>query len=187
MTDPSNTTGWTPTRTERTLLLLRHAKSAWGDPGLIDKERPLNAKGRKAARAMAPRIAEWRPDHIVCSNAQRTRETLAPIIPALAGEVHIELTDALYWAEQTTYLKHARTLPEPSRCALLIGHNPTLEDLLHDLISEADPILMHRIAAKYPTGTLAVIECPIERWQDLTVGNNKLIDIVRPADLPTEP
>ena len=36
----------------KTLTLLRHAKSGWDSPVARDFERPLNARGRKAARAM---------------------------------------------------------------------------------------------------------------------------------------
>lgn len=170
--------------TGRTLLLLRHAKSSWDDPDLTDKERPLNARGRKAAIAMAPLIAGWHPDHIVCSTAQRTRETLQPIIAALPGEVDIHLTDALYEAGEAAYWRCLRSLPDTAACALIIAHNPTLEDLTHNLLGQADPARLARIAAKFPTGTLVAMHCPIRRWSDLSPGANVLIDIVRPADLP---
>ena len=42
------------------ILLLRHAKSAWGQPGLDDHERPLNRRGERAAEAMAEHIVHQR-------------------------------------------------------------------------------------------------------------------------------
>ena len=65
----------------KTLLLLRHAKSAWSDPRLDDHDRPLNGRGERAAKAMADHIAREgpRPDLILCSTAMRTRQTLAPL------------------------------------------------------------------------------------------------------------
>ena len=62
---------------ERTLLLLRHAKSDYPD-GVGDHARPLAPRGvREAAlagdwlRANAPRV-----DAVLCSSATRTRQTL---------------------------------------------------------------------------------------------------------------
>lgn len=31
----------------KTLILVRHAKSDWGNPGLDDFDRPLNERGKK--------------------------------------------------------------------------------------------------------------------------------------------
>ena len=44
----------------KTLILLRHGKSDWKDDELVDHERPLAKRGRKAARAVGRflRLAE---------------------------------------------------------------------------------------------------------------------------------
>ena len=70
------------------LLLLRHAKSSWHDPALTDFERPLNRRGRAAARAIGDYLVrnDLLPDLVLCSAAQRTRETLAFIQDRLADE-----------------------------------------------------------------------------------------------------
>ena len=41
----------------KTLLILRHAKSAWGNPGLPDHERPLNKRGKRDAPRMGQLLA----------------------------------------------------------------------------------------------------------------------------------
>jgi phosphohistidine phosphatase len=66
----------------KNILLLRHAKSAWGDARLEDHERPLNGRGERAAQAMARHLAKKapRPDLILCSTAVRARQTLAPFL-----------------------------------------------------------------------------------------------------------
>src|SRR5262249_42176276 len=48
----------------KSLYLLRHAKSSWKDPGLDDHDRPLNKRGRQAAKLMATylRRSEITPD-----------------------------------------------------------------------------------------------------------------------------
>ena len=67
----------------RQLLLLRHAKSSWDDPGLSDHARPLNARGRRAAAAIAGAMRELRlsPDLVLVSSARRTLQTLEALTP----------------------------------------------------------------------------------------------------------
>jgi phosphohistidine phosphatase len=66
------------------LLLLRHAKSDWsGSCG--DHDRPLAPRGRKAAPRMGPfmRKKGYVPAAVLCSTAERTKETLELLLPAL--------------------------------------------------------------------------------------------------------
>ena len=67
----------------RQLLLLRHAKSAWDDPGLPDHSRPLNARGRAAAVAMRQTLLglALSPDVVLVSSARRTMQTLEALEP----------------------------------------------------------------------------------------------------------
>ncbi|MEM1306411.1 MAG: histidine phosphatase family protein, partial [Pseudomonadota bacterium] len=65
----------------KTLILLRHAKSSWSDPGLADIDRPLNKRGRAAAPRMGRWLAQagYTPDLVICSPSMRTRQTLSAI------------------------------------------------------------------------------------------------------------
>src|ERR1700754_2494184 len=108
------------------VLLLRHAKSAWGQPGLSDHERPLNRRGERAAEAMAEHIVHNapRPDLILCSTAVRTRQTLAPLVHRLATPAPpIALEQGLYLASETALMASLQTVPDGVRTVLLIGHN----------------------------------------------------------------
>ena len=60
------------------MLLLRHAKSSWDDPALADFDRPLAPRGEEAALRMGAYMAahDLLPDLILCSTAQRARQTL---------------------------------------------------------------------------------------------------------------
>ncbi|GAA3257975.1 hypothetical protein GCM10020258_18630 [Sphingomonas yabuuchiae] len=53
----------------KTLTLLRHAKSSWDDPVARDFDRPLNAKGRRAAAMIGRHLkAEgFAFDHVLAS------------------------------------------------------------------------------------------------------------------------
>lgn len=150
---------------------------------LNDIYRPLNGRGRRAADAMAPMVAAWQPQWIGCSTALRTRQTLSPIIEQMSNEAQVTLTPALYESNEAAYLRLIRAQPASVNRTLIIGHNPSLEDLCATLIGLADPQALDRIADKLPTGTLIALECPIARWSDLGPGSATLIDVNRPADM----
>ena len=147
------------------LYLLRHAKSSWDDPELADHERPLSARGRRAADAIGNYLREHgiEPELVLCSSAARTRETLERI--GLSGEVEREL----YGASASELLARVRELPPSLGSVLLIGHNPGMHDVA--LALTGGP-------GKYPTGALATIE--LAGW---TAGSGRMIDFVRPREL----
>ena len=73
----------------RRLLLLRHAKSSWDTPGLADLDRPLAPRGRRTAPLVAQLMAKrrWVPDLVLCSQAERVRETWQLMAPLLGEEI----------------------------------------------------------------------------------------------------
>jgi len=170
------------------LYLLRHAKSSWDDPDLDDFDRPLNKRGRKAAKAMALHLREVGivPDTVLCSPAKRTRETLKHLTSAL-GQAPVQFDRRIYEASYQTLLLCLADLPSEVNSVLMIGHNPGLERLALYLMSDQG----HgpgaaRLQDKYPTGSLAVLSAPAEGWGDLQVGSCRLDDFIRPADLDAE-
>ncbi len=167
----------------KTLLLLRHAKSSWDDPGMDDIDRPLNDRGERAARLMAPMVAAWHPQWIGCSMALRTRATLAPLLTTLEVPTQIEISAALYDSNEAAYLRLVRGLSNAIDRALVIGHNPVLEDLTQLLIGSANSIALERLSEKFATGTLVTLQCPINRWSDLAPHSCELVDVVRPRDI----
>jgi phosphohistidine phosphatase len=166
-----------------TLHLLRHAKSSWDDPGVADHDRPLAPRGIRAAATMAAhmRAAGIRPDLVVCSSSQRTRETLDLLGDALPASCDVQIEDWLYGAWADELLNRLRRLPTGARQVLLIGHNPGLQDLALQLASSGD--LLAEVAEKFPTGALATLEADTRGWPDLAPGCARLAGFVRPRDL----
>lgn len=170
----------------KVILLLRHAKSAWGQPGLDDHERPLNKRGERAAEAMAEHIVlnAPRPDLILCSTAARTRQTLAPLVHRLTSPAPpIALEKGLYLATEGELLVRLRAVAEEVRTVLLIGHNEGIGELANALAGDGDPATLARLHEKYPTGTLATLRLGKIPWQDLAPGHAELVAFVRPRDL----
>lgn len=171
----------------KTLLLLRHAKSSWDDPGLDDHERPLNERGQTAARQVGAFLTEqgYRPQLVLCSTARRTRETLALALPA--NHTDVRFTHDLYLAAPDQILSALRTLEDEAESVMIVAHSPGTEQLAL-LLSRCDGPREERasrdkIAEKFPTGALAVLELPSETWAAVEPGSGRLTAFVRPRDL----
>lgn len=174
----------------RRLLILRHAKSDWGEPGLSDHARPLNARGRAAAVAMGGfmRLHGLLPDLVLLSSSRRTRQTLEGLDLPAAGLGEVPL-DALYLAEPDTILAVLREAPAAAAMILLIGHNPGLHELAmalagdHSLSSDRHISPVSALAEGFPTATLAEFEIDAP-WAGLARRGGRLIRLTHPRDLP---
>lgn len=168
-----------------TLLVLRHAKSSWAEPGMDDHERPLDARGARDAPRMALHLAHAapRPARVLCSTAVRARQTLDAVLAALpAPPPPVVLEPELYLAPAARLLARVRRLPPPTEAALLVGHNPGLEDLVRGLAGDGDEASAERLAEGLKTATLAVLRFP-GTWSALEPGGARLEALVRPRDL----
>jgi phosphohistidine phosphatase len=115
----------------RTLVLLRHAKSAWPE-GVDDRARPLAGRGRRDA----PAAGRWLREHVggvdlvVCSPALRTRQTWQLVAAELGGTPEFRVDDRIYGAPVADLVDVVRELPPSAGTVLLVGHNPGLSELV---------------------------------------------------------
>lgn len=170
----------------KTLTLLRHAKSGWDDPALRDFDRPLNAKGRRAAvtigRALRASGAAF--DHVVASPAARVVETLAGVGEGYGGDLAAIWDRRLYLAAPATLLEVIHALPEGAERAMVAGHNPGLEELVLLLVpAGGDDALRRAVEVKFPTGSVAVIRFDGASWGEVAAGGGTLLSFTRPRDL----
>jgi phosphohistidine phosphatase len=165
-----------------TLYLLRHAKSSWADRTLPDRERPLAPRGRRDARRIAKHLVrlEIEPDLVVCSSAERTRETLDLIRPALGATSTLRLEDELYGASSDELLARIRLVSEECASVMLIGHNPGLQRLA--LVLASDGADLDRLEAKFPTAALATLTIATA-WSRLAPADAALAAFVVPKQL----
>ena len=170
----------------KTILLLRHAKSAWDSPRLTDHDRPLNRRGEQAAQMMAEHMVRHvpRPDLILCSTAVRTRQTLAPLVAVLGNPTPpISLEKGLYLASEEELLERLQALSEEVGTVLLIGHNDGIGQLAAALAAQGPEEALARLRDKYPTGALAMLHPAPGPWSDLAPGVCELRSFVRPRDV----
>ncbi len=160
----------------KTLLLLRHAKSDWGDSSLRDFDRPLADRGERDAPRIgkALRKSGVTPDVIIASPAARAKATVQAAMKAAKIELNVTFDEAIYGASSSELMKLIRRLPDAANCALLVGHNPGFEDLVGRLTGSQE---------RMPTAALACIEFQIEHWDDVNDGQGKLVWRLTPKQL----
>jgi phosphohistidine phosphatase len=165
------------------LYLLRHAKAAAAAPGMRDFDRPLDPKGARDARLIGRALGQMGiiPQSILCSAALRTRQTLEEIAPFMpfAGAAHF--SEALYSADAQGYLKEILSHANGGSL-MVIGHNPSTEELAHSLVSPQDSAAARLLLQGFPTGALAnfKIEGGLARLKPHSCA---LTGFLRPKDL----
>ena len=152
---------------------------------LEDFDRPLNKRGRAAAKAMGRYLTEAgiQPSQVLCSSARRTRETLERLQEALETPVPVRFEKGLYLADAPSLLRRVKRLNDSLASVMLVGHNPGLERFALMLVNEEDEPLHRQLAAKFPTGGLAVLESGVERWAELQPACARLTAFVRAREL----
>ncbi len=170
----------------KTLTLLRHAKSSWDDMAMRDFDRPLNARGRRAARTVGREMRRLGLsfDQVLASPAARVVETLRDVEEGYGRELGTRFDRRIYLASAELLLEIAQGADGAASSLLLVGHNPGLETLA--LLLTSDGSLRAEVATKYPTGTLAEMTFPIDDWAQLERGAGTLSRFIRPRDLDPE-
>jgi phosphohistidine phosphatase len=127
------------------------------------------------------RSAGIRPDVVLCSSALRTRQTLARVLPALGPELEIHIEPGLYTFDASSLLERLRAIRD-GVSAMLIGHNPAIEELALRLAARGDKL--DTLALKFPTGALAEIEFPAGcSWNEVGTTTGELTRFVVPREL----
>jgi len=165
------------------LVLLRHAKSSWSDPGLPDEDRPLAPRGERAADRMRHYIAAEgiEPHLALCSSAVRARQTLARVLPALGTELQVLIEPALYTFEANVLLDRLGRISSDVTSVLLVGHNPAMQDLVARVAGRGDAL--PDLLRKYPTAGLAEITFGGGSWDSLAKKPGDLVRFIAPRDL----
>ena len=167
------------------LTLLRHAKSGWDDPVARDFDRPLNAKGKRAARTMGRHMREEGMvfDHVIASPATRVVETLDELWQGYGRSQGRALDKRVYLASADTLLELLHEAPDAAESVLLSGHNPGMEELVLLLVPDGSSDERGSVEEKFPTASLAEIRFDAGHWEDLRPGTGTLTRFVRPRDL----
>ena len=167
------------------LAMMRHAKSDWGHPGLTDFDRPLNKRGRKAARAIgkALRHREITFDEVVSSPAQRAKETVERLADGLKYQPKVRFEPAMYLPSTSTLTNVIHALPDDLATIMIVGHNPGFHDLVLRLTREDGDGHRQRIEGNFPTAAFSLISFPVERWADIEPAIGEIRELILPREL----
>jgi phosphohistidine phosphatase len=150
----------------KTLHLLRHAKSSWKEPGLSDRERGLNNRGRRDAPRMGAALAQrMAPLSVHVSPARRAQLTLLGLCstwPAMAALAH-GTEEGLYTFTQTDIFDWILAQDDARSELFIISHNPALTDLVNLLVGQ-------HCLDNLPTAGYVELVLHIDRWRDLLQG-----------------
>ncbi|HWL46359.1 MAG TPA: histidine phosphatase family protein [Sphingomonadaceae bacterium] len=168
------------------LSLLRHAKSSWDEPAMRDFDRPLNARGRRGARAMGRFLRDSGAafDRIVASPAARVVETLDAVGEGYGRTLAPDYDQRLYLASAAALLEAVRETPDTVDRLLLSGHNPGMEELVLLLAGPREGDALRRsVEEKFPTAAFVELDFDVARWAEVAAGGGRLARFVRPRDL----
>jgi phosphohistidine phosphatase len=143
-----------------TLLLMRHARAAWAEPGKPDYSRPLTSDGAADAVTSGMALASLGlfPGHILCSGSVRTRETLEQLLIGLDSTApQTTFEDALFDGDGNSYLQAIRS-HEGTAPLLVLGHNPMIEDVAFLLAGDSTDPQLDRIRSGFPPSGIAVFD-----------------------------
>jgi phosphohistidine phosphatase len=176
----------------RRLMLLRHAKTEADAPSGKDHDRRLDERGRGDAADIGAWMARHHhvPDLVLVSTAVRAQQTWQIVTGAMTAKSQAlpqplvaELPE-LYGAgpSQLLHIIHAADAENPQRL-LLVGHNPGMHELALALIGGGDAAGRQVLAENLPTSGMAVIDFPIEDWNDVRFRGGQLELFVSPKVL----
>jgi len=160
----------------KNLILIRHAKSSWDEPGVGDRERSLNKRGLADAPKIGAALHERGidPDVIIVSLAVRAWTT-AELIADELDYPHEELVQesAIYAAGLSALMQVVQNIDEEVETACLIGHNPGFEDLANTLIPGV-PV------SHMPTCGVVRLQLKSDTWGAVDVGDGELVEFLAP-------
>lgn len=163
----------------RTLYLVRHAKSSWGNPGLRDFDRPLNERGLHDAPKMAQMLAEQgiKPDLLVSSPAKRALTTALFFAEAfqIASE-SVRREPEIYEAFPTTILRIISQLPDEAHTIFMFGHNPTFTEVVNQFME-------NDFVDNVPTCGVIKISSSAPDWKSFYEGNSKVTACLFPKEV----
>jgi phosphohistidine phosphatase len=146
------------------LILFRHGKSDWSAPYSEDCDRPVSERGVLASKKMGRWLAglDFTPDRILCSKADRCKETLKLAIHAGRWDSSIEYLDEMYEAEASVTMNLMKLHGQNAERLMLVGHEPCLSNIISLLIGGGSFV--------FPTAAVAILETTETDWSQVKEG-----------------
>lgn len=115
------------------------------------------------------------PALVLCSPAQRTRQTLEGILKTIPDLV-VEYPERLYSATKDDHMDVIHGLGTSYESAMIIAHNPGVFELAHGL---ANGDTRDMIGFSYPPATMVVLKFDVKAWADVDLGLGKVLNVYK--------
>lgn len=143
------------------LILVRHAKSDWGNPGLDDFDRPLNERGKKDAPMMAERLKERKItiDAFIASPAKRAAKTAKVFAEVFKRDKEeIIFKEELYMAGPLIFFDVIEKTDNKFSAIAIFSHNNGITEFANRLTN----VRIDNI----PTCGIVAVKADCENWSD---------------------
>lgn len=169
------------------LLLLRHAKASRSRSS--DRDRKLTNRGSKDSSAIGTHLARHMlsPDLVVVSPTLRTRQTWKRAAVAFGAPRQVQYDERLYSGDSDTLLELLKETPADVRTLLLIGHNPSLQELAVRVIGYGQITARKRLKKKFPKAALAMVSFTVKSWSRVRPHGGRLEQFVTPRQARSTP
>jgi len=160
------------------LALIRHANATHNGHGIRDFDRPLSYRGERDAPRMATHLQQqaFLPDLMLSSPATRAATTAETIARGIGYDTtRILWMDQLYAATRDELLAIIAAIDPKHECVAIVGHNPSLTDLVNHLQGE--------FVTNIPSGGVVTISLAIEHWSDIAEGTGTRVRLDAPGNL----
>lgn len=160
------------------LLIVRHAKSSWDNPGLEDYQRPLLERGKKKTRYIVDYLLKQQiqPDLIISSHATRALNTAKIIAHALfISDEKIIISKNLYHGDSESLFNQFYDMKDEVNSLMLVGHNPTLTYFSNYFLDKKIDNL--------PTSGVVCIEFKTDSWAQIETAKRKTRFVISPKEL----
>jgi phosphohistidine phosphatase len=155
----------------KTVYIIRHAKSGWGDSTLSDMERPLNERGKTDAEDMSKRLKnkDAAITLFISSPAKRALKTAK----AFCKEYQVNTEDLmvvndLYHAPAETFYEVIGNINDKHDRVALFSHNPGISEFVNSLDAGV------RID-DMPTCAIFAISIDSNSWADFKSAHKKFL------------
>ena len=173
------------------LILLRHAKSYWGENGRFqfkgdDHDRPLNERGRKTKKLMSQYFLDKNisVDFIFSSTAKRATETLLPFKNKLISHFGYETHKKLYTFNYYDLLTFTKRIEDKYQNIMLISHNPSIQNFCLEYVkNQKNNQDFENLKQKFPTCAVAILSSNAKNWSSIDKKGFKLKKFIIPKSI----
>lgn len=168
------------------LILMRHGDAPHTLYG--DGDRVLSEKGALETAITARyiksnnHIGNYKIGHILCSSAQRNRQTLDILQGIIETGASVEYSDAIYHNDLTILQELVSNITSGAETVLLLGHNPTLLTFALNCDNQGYDEWSDELSQGMNTAEIIVIEFEnCNDWHNAMIFGGKIKDIFIPG------